>query len=197
MVFESAWLARWLDDDNRGGSPPAPTAAGDIALLRTPYPLGIRNKYDGSTLQSNLHHIGPHDPALLRDLFLPRTRKRLTDYGLNAKISSLSFATYRTRPATLTKIVCHPSPTDARVAPGESLIQNGRGIEEDKEAFIHIECNTAIHLNDLCIQWLLDFIPTRYYPCVRRIAFRKRLKESPDHRWGPVGLMPDPELWTT
>ncbi|KAF9806487.1 hypothetical protein SFRURICE_001282 [Spodoptera frugiperda] len=35
-------------------------------------------------------------------------------------------------------------------------------------------------------------------PCVRRVAFRARLKEPSDHhRWGPVGLMPDPELRTT
>uniref|UniRef100_A0A2H1WV12 SFRICE_013142 n=1 Tax=Spodoptera frugiperda TaxID=7108 RepID=A0A2H1WV12_SPOFR len=31
-----------------------------------------------------------------------------------------------------------------------------------------------------------------------RRAFRARLKESSDHhRWGPVGLMPDPEPWLT
>uniref|UniRef100_A0A2H1VKD2 SFRICE_030631 n=1 Tax=Spodoptera frugiperda TaxID=7108 RepID=A0A2H1VKD2_SPOFR len=33
-------------------------------------------------------------------------------------------------------------------------------------------------------------------PCVRRVAFRARLKEPSDHlRWGPVGLMPDPECY--
>ncbi|KAF9809731.1 hypothetical protein SFRURICE_015539, partial [Spodoptera frugiperda] len=32
---------------------------------------------------------------------------------------------------------------------------------------------------------------------VRRVAFRARLKEPDHYRWGPVGLMPDPELRTT
>ncbi|KAF9797612.1 hypothetical protein SFRURICE_001537 [Spodoptera frugiperda] len=35
-------------------------------------------------------------------------------------------------------------------------------------------------------------------PCVRRVAFCARLKEPSDHhRWGPVGLMLNPELRTT
>uniref|UniRef100_A0A2H1VK84 SFRICE_007308 n=1 Tax=Spodoptera frugiperda TaxID=7108 RepID=A0A2H1VK84_SPOFR len=35
-------------------------------------------------------------------------------------------------------------------------------------------------------------------PCVRRVAFRARFKEPSDHhRWGPVGLMLNPELRTT
>ncbi|KAF9806420.1 hypothetical protein SFRURICE_001215 [Spodoptera frugiperda] len=33
---------------------------------------------------------------------------------------------------------------------------------------------------------------------VRRVLFRARLKGPSDHhRWGPVGLMPDPELRST
>uniref|UniRef100_A0A2H1VMZ5 SFRICE_016743 n=1 Tax=Spodoptera frugiperda TaxID=7108 RepID=A0A2H1VMZ5_SPOFR len=33
--------------------------------------------------------------------------------------------------------------------------------------------------------------------CVRRVAFCARKEPSDHHRWGPVGLMPNPELRTT